>query len=211
MTTLQSHGLTESALELLLDEDSIRDLFLDATEELDQLNLHNPELDAVKVSCVTSPVGPLLLGANDRHLICLQFMEIDGCLKQLIKLQHQFGKPLRTGSHRLLAQAEQELTDYFANKRKQFTVPLKPSGTAFQLKVWSALQQIPYGSTWSYEDIASQIGQPTASRAVGLANGANPIAIIIPCHRVIRKGGNIGGYGGGLWRKERLLHLEEGS
>ncbi len=211
MTTLQSNGLTESALELLLDEESIRDLFLDATEELDQLNLHNPELDAVKVSCVTSPVGPLLLGANDRHLICLQFLEIDGCLKQLIRLQHQFGKPLRTGPHRLLAQAEQELADYFANKRKQFSVPLKASGTAFQQKVWNALQQIPYGSTWSYEDIASQIGQPTASRAVGLANGANPIAIIIPCHRVIRKGGNIGGYGGGLWRKERLLHLEEGS
>lgn len=211
MTTLQSHGLTESALELLLDEDSIRDLFLDAMEELDQMNLHNPQLNAVKVDCIISPVGPLLLGANDRHLVCLQFMEVDGCLKQLIRLQHQFGKPLRMGAHRILPQAIQELNEYFANKRKQFTVPLKASGTAFQQKVWNALQQIPYGSTWSYEDIASQIGQPTASRAVGLANGANPIAIIIPCHRVIRKGGNIGGYGGGLWRKERLLHLEEGS
>ncbi len=209
MPTALPNSPTESSLELLLDECSIRDLFLAAMAELDQMNSQSQELDSVKVHCFTSPVGPLLLGAHDRHLCFIRFMEIDECLKQLIALQHQFGKPLRTGMHRVLTQTEEELTDYFSGSRQQFTVPVKPHGTAFQQQVWQALREIPYGMTWSYEQLASHIGQPTASREVGLANGANPVPIIIPCHRVIRKGGEIGGYGGGLWRKARLLQLEE--
>ncbi|HMO35384.1 MAG TPA: methylated-DNA--[protein]-cysteine S-methyltransferase, partial [Gemmatales bacterium] len=189
-------------------ESSIRDHFLAAMEELDRMNTLHPEIDSVKVDCVHSPVGPLLLAVHDCHVLAVRYLDVDACLKQLLQLQQQTGKPLRVTSHRLLSQTESELQEYFAGKRKVFSAPVKTQGTAFQKKVWQALEAIPYGETWSYEDIACRIGQPEACRAVGLANGANPIAILIPCHRVIRKGGHLGGYAGGLWRKERLLQLE---
>jgi methylated-DNA-[protein]-cysteine S-methyltransferase len=101
-----------------------------------------------------------------------------------------------------------ELHDYFAGSRRAFTVPLAPSGTPFQLRVWRALLDIPYGETTSYGELARRLGQPTASRAVGLANGSNPLPVIIPCHRVIGANGSLTGYGGGLPIKQRLLALE---
>jgi methylated-DNA-[protein]-cysteine S-methyltransferase len=102
----------------------------------------------------------------------------------------------------------EQLTEYFDGKRTEFTVPLHASGTAFQQVVWRALQDIPYGTTISYGDLARRIGQPSASRAVGLANGRNPISVIVPCHRVIGANGTLTGYGGGLERKRILLNLE---
>jgi methylated-DNA-[protein]-cysteine S-methyltransferase len=107
-----------------------------------------------------------------------------------------------------LAAAVRELGEYFAGKRTDFKVPLRPAGTAFQREVWDALVRIPFGSTASYGEIARSIGRPLAVRAVGAANGANPIAIFIPCHRVIGGSGSLVGYGGGLWRKEWLLTHE---
>ena len=104
-----------------------------------------------------------------------------------------------------------ELAEYFAGSRKQFDIPLAPRGTPFQLDVWRTLQRIPYGETRCYEEIARTIGRPTATRAVGAANGANPIPIIIPCHRVIGKNGSLTGFGGGISVKRRLLDLECGS
>ena len=101
-----------------------------------------------------------------------------------------------------------ELREYFAGERRTFTVPLAPAGTPFQLRVWRALLEIPYGETTSYGELAQRLGQPTASRAVGLANGSNPIPVIIPCHRVIGANGSLTGYGGGLPIKQRLLALE---
>jgi methylated-DNA-[protein]-cysteine S-methyltransferase len=101
-----------------------------------------------------------------------------------------------------------ELQEYFAGSRRAFTVPLAPSGTPFQLRVWRALLDIPYGETTSYGELARRLGQPTASRAVGLANGSNPLPVIIPCHRVIGANGSLTGYGGGLPIKQRLLALE---
>jgi AraC family transcriptional regulator of adaptative response/methylated-DNA-[protein]-cysteine methyltransferase len=108
----------------------------------------------------------------------------------------------------LLTQLERELAEYFAGTRTDFTLPLHAPGTAFEERVWRALLDIPFGETRSYEDIARAVGSPKAVRAVGRANGLNRIAIVIPCHRVVNKSGELGGYGGGLWRKRRLLHLE---
>lgn len=109
----------------------------------------------------------------------------------------------------LLKEAFRQLEDYLAGKRKSFELPLAPEGTVFQQKVWKALQQIPYGKTRSYGDIAASIGQPKAYRAVGMANNKNPILIFIPCHRVIGANGTLVGYAGGLDVKSHLLNLEK--
>jgi len=100
--------------------------------------------------------------------------------------------------------------EYFAGSRREFTVPLVYPGTPFQVKVWEALRGIPYGETYSYEKLAWSVGIPRAQRAVGHANGQNRLAVLIPCHRVVNKDGKLGGYGGGLWRKQLLLDLERG-
>ena len=107
-------------------------------------------------------------------------------------------------------EARCQLAEYFEGRRREFTVPLNPSGTEFQLRVWGELRRIPYGQTISYGELARRIGQPTAARAVGLANGANPIAILIPCHRVIGASGALTGFGGGIDVKRKLLALERG-
>lgn len=109
----------------------------------------------------------------------------------------------------VIRNAARQLTEYFAGQRKTFDLILAPEGSAFQQSVWQVLQKIPYGTTSSYKDIARQIGQPKACRAVGMANNKNPIAIIIPCHRVIGSNGKLVGYAGGLSVKETLLKLEE--
>jgi methylated-DNA-[protein]-cysteine S-methyltransferase len=101
-----------------------------------------------------------------------------------------------------------QLDEYFARRRRAFDLPLEYPGSPFQRSVWDALLRIPYGETRTYAELASELGVPGAARAVGRANGANRLAIIVPCHRVIAAGGGLGGYGGGLWRKLRLLELE---
>lgn len=108
----------------------------------------------------------------------------------------------------ILEQAQDELSEYFEGRRKQFSVPLSAQGTDFQERVWKALSRIPYGATRSYSDIAREVGTPKAMRAVGAANGRNPLAIIVPCHRVIASDGTLGGYAGGLPMKVRLLQIE---
>ena len=109
----------------------------------------------------------------------------------------------------LLRQAAQQLDEYLIGRRKQFELPLHPVGTPFQLRVWQALLEIPYGETISYKQLAERVGSPRGYRAVGLANNRNPIAIFIPCHRVIGADGKLVGYGGGLDIKKRLLDIEE--
>lgn len=110
----------------------------------------------------------------------------------------------------LTSQCKVQLSQYFAGELTDFDVPLNARGTDFQRRVWAELRRIPYGETVSYVDIAERLGQPTASRAVGMANGKNPISIIVPCHRVIGKNGSLTGYAGGLERKRYLLTLEHG-
>lgn len=112
------------------------------------------------------------------------------------------------GKNKIIVQAEEELEEYFQGKRRDFTVPLEPIGTAFQMRVWKKLQAIPYGKTISYKELACEVENSKASRAVGTANGRNPLSIMIPCHRVIASDGTLGGYAGGLPIKEHLLRLE---
>lgn len=142
---------------------------------------------------IDSPVGRLIAEVNDDALLALDF--------------EQDGEVYRD-EHPLLDKLKSELRDYFEGKRKSFSLPLAPKGTPFQKTVWQTLTRIPYGATVSYSTEASMLEQPKAVRAVANANGKNKIAIIIPCHRVIAKNGGIGGYSGGLWRKEYLLALE---
>ncbi len=114
----------------------------------------------------------------------------------------------RVASFESVAATRRQLSEYFAGSRRTFELPLRLQGTAFQQTVWRRLTEIPYGDTWSYGQLAARIGKPGASRAVGLANGRNPIAILVPCHRVIGADGSLTGYGGGLERKQWLLAHE---
>jgi methylated-DNA-[protein]-cysteine S-methyltransferase len=146
-----------------------------------------------------SPVGELLLAGDDDALSLVSFPE--GSMRR-------DPEPDWIYNEKPFTAARQQLTEYFAGARREFDLPLKLSGTEFQLSVLHALQQIPYGETTSYSDIAERIGRPKAVRAVGAANGRNPIPIIVPCHRVIGSHGDLTGFGGGLDTKEALLRLE---
>jgi methylated-DNA-[protein]-cysteine S-methyltransferase len=115
------------------------------------------------------------------------------------------------GSHPLIDEAIRQLEEYFERRRRRFDLPLDLHGTGFQARVWKALLEIPYGETRSYGELASKLGMAGAARAVGAANGSNPVAIVVPCHRVIGSGGRLTGYGGGLDRKKFLLDLESGA
>jgi methylated-DNA-[protein]-cysteine S-methyltransferase len=153
----------------------------------------------------------------------MHYTKIDSPLGELLVLADEDGLTglyLPTGKHvaqtpkgarrddAALASVRQQLAEYFSGQRERFDLPLNPYGTAFQRKVWLALRDIPYGKTTTYGTIATDLGQPTASRAVGLANGRNPLAVIVPCHRVIGANGALTGFGGGLPRKRWLLDHE---
>ena len=166
--------------------------------------------DAVSVDWIETPVGPLLAGATSEAVVLLNFSGPEMLETQLQALPRRFDAPLISGSNHWLGQLRRQLAEYFAGQRRDFELPLHYRGTAFQQKVWSLLLRIPYGQTWSYLELAQKAGDANASRAVGTANGMNHIAIVIPCHRVVNANGELGGYGGGLWRKRILLDLERG-
>jgi len=164
----------------------------------------------VVVSWMESPVSPLLLAASDAGLCALEFVGNTNLEGQMDALRKTLGAPVVPGTNKHIEQTQRELTEYFAGKRREFDVKLAPTGTPFQRAVWNQLLRIPYGETWSYQDLARATKKsPTACRAVGQANGRNRIVILIPCHRVINKDGSLGGYGGELWRKRYLLELEQ--
>jgi methylated-DNA-[protein]-cysteine S-methyltransferase len=148
---------------------------------------------------IESPIGALLLAADEAGLREVRF--VNG-------RKHADPDPSWREDSKPLAETIRQLRAYFAGQRESFDLPLAPQGTAFQLKVWKLLCDIPYGETESYGELARRCGNAKASRAVGLANGSNPIPIIIPCHRVIGSDGKLTGYGGGLPIKEKLLALE---
>lgn len=153
-----------------------------------------------------SPIGPLLLGASISGLCRLEFTDSARLRAQLQDMREK--SVVVPGRNAHIDQMKSELTEYFQGQRKSFGVPLITHGSSFEERVWTALRRIPYGQTRSYSELAGDIGSPEAVRAVGTANGRNPIAIVIPCHRVINKNRRLGGYGGGLWRKQHLLDLE---
>src|SRR5688572_3730269 len=167
-----------------------------------------PETIRVASRTIDSPLGGLMAGASPDGICLLEFPEPDRLEPQLAVIRRRLGCDIEEGDSVHLDHLQQELSAYFAGTLAQFTVPVVTRGTPFQERVWSELRQIPYGQTRSYEDLARAIGAPGAPRAVGHANGMNPVAIVVPCHRVINKNGGLGGYGGQLWRKETLLRLE---
>ncbi len=146
-----------------------------------------------------SPVGRLMLTGQQSFLMTIEFPE-----EGLVRTPQD--KWLRDDN--LLTKTVGQLNEYFSGSRKKFSVAIHPQGTDFQKKVWDILQDIPYGETISYGEVASRLGQPTASRAVGAANNANPLPIIVPCHRVIGADGSMVGFGGGIGIKLKLLELE---
>jgi methylated-DNA-[protein]-cysteine S-methyltransferase len=152
-----------------------------------------------------SPIGPLTLVADGAALACVYMSD-----HRHAPADDTFGPadPPPGPQADVLGQAERQLTEYFAGTRTEFDLPLAMPGTDFQQQVWAGLRQIPYGETISYGELARRLGKPNASRAVGLANGRNPVSIIVPCHRVVGSTGRLTGYGGGLDRKARLLDLE---
>jgi len=155
-----------------------------------------------------TPVGALRLLAEDHYIIRLDFdNSSDTALRRF--LQRNFGSEVIShGTSPVLQQAKNQLEEYFAGARQTFDLPLKLYGTDFYKSVWQALADIPYGETETYGQLARRVGCPKGSRAVGQANHNNPIAIILPCHRVVGSGGRLTGFGGGLPRKETLLALE---
>lgn len=147
-------------------------------------------------SCYQTPLGKMVITENGQAITGVMFGE-------------SLPEEVNARETPLLKQAYDQLQEYLAGQRKSFDLPLAPQGTAFQQKVWKALQDIPYGTVVSYQDVARAIGQAKACRAVGGANNKNPIVIIIPCHRVIGANGSLVGYGGGLEIKRQLLELEQ--
>lgn len=151
----------------------------------------------MKGRVVETAIGPVTVGVEGGSVVW-------------VGLPGSAGPAWEAGEDPVLAEAERQLRAYFAGRLKGFDLPLAPAGTEFQRAVWTVLCDIPYGETWAYRDVAARIGRPAAVRAVGAANGANPIAIVVPCHRVIGANGTLVGYGGGLPAKTWLLAHERG-
>lgn len=154
----------------------------------------------IHTTLVDSPVGPLFVAADDAGLRAIEFRDN----------RHPVRRDCdwREGDNAVLREARRQLGEYFAGRRRHFDLPLSPQGTDFQRAVWSALATIPYGETISYAQLASRVRRPSATRAVGAANGRNPLPIVLPCHRVIGADGSLTGFGGGLPTKQFLLKLE---
>jgi AraC family transcriptional regulator of adaptative response/methylated-DNA-[protein]-cysteine methyltransferase len=157
---------------------------------------------------IDTPIGEMVAAATDTHLLMFEFEHRRMYQSQLERVRRAANCELEVGESPVFDLLRTQLGEYFSGDRREFDLPLDVPGTAFQMRVWSELQRIPCGTTTSYGRLAVSIGQPSAVRAVASANGANRVAIIIPCHRVIGSDGQLVGYGGGLWRKRRLLELE---
>jgi AraC family transcriptional regulator of adaptative response/methylated-DNA-[protein]-cysteine methyltransferase len=159
-------------------------------------------------STLETPLGSMIAIGSYEALYLLEFADRLGLDEKIERLEANLEQKIIPGKATLHDLLAQELAQYFAGKFTQFTIPLQPLGTPFQERVWNELRNIAYGQTISYRELAARIGKPNAHRAVGNANGANPLCILIPCHRVVYSTGACGGYSGGVDRKPRLLALE---
>jgi AraC family transcriptional regulator of adaptative response/methylated-DNA-[protein]-cysteine methyltransferase len=163
----------------------------------------------IHVREISTPLGAMLLGAVDAALCLSEFVDDKKPAEQRRALERRLQARLDNSlTVELLSLAEFQIREYFDAKRRTFELPLALRGTEFQLQVWRALSEIPYGQTRSYLDIARRISNPNAMRAVGMANGRNPLPLIVPCHRVVNADGRLGGFSAGPWRKQFLLELE---
>lgn len=163
----------------------------------------------IHVNRIETPLGPMLAGATDNGLCLLEFADRRMLETQLKRIVNWLNGLIVTGDNKFIKQVSEEIEKYFSGKLRKFSVPLVLPGTEFQKSVWKELTKIPFAETTSYQSIAERIGKPKAVRAVATANGDNRLAIIIPCHRVIGKDDKLHGYGGGLWRKKKLLEIEQ--
>lgn len=163
-----------------------------------------------KAAWIDTALGPMLAVSNEEALLLLEFVDRRGLERELERLRKKMHAAIVPGKTPPLDSIKKELKLYFEGSLKEWKTPMLLIGSPFQIQVWEALKKIPYGHTRSYAELAASLGKPEACRAVGNANGANQLALIIPCHRVIQKNGDLGGYGGGLSRKKWLLELETG-
>lgn len=163
----------------------------------------------VDLKRIETPLGTMIACADDSGICMLEFSDRKALPNELQEISKYFKANIVPGENTHFKILERELTEYFDGKRLEFSVPLSPVGTDFQKKVWEVLRKIPYGTTTSYQQQANMLGNPKAVRAVANANGLNKISILIPCHRVIGSNGKLTGYGGGIWRKQKLLELEK--
>lgn len=164
----------------------------------------------LKADWLETPVGPMVAIADEEALYLLEFHNRCGLEKEIEQLRSKLKGAIPVGRTKITHSIERELKQYFRGELKQFLTPISLMGTPFQKSVWLELKKIPFGETCSYLDIAKRLDNPGAVRAVGSANGSNPLAIVIPCHRVVTSGGQIGGYAGGVARKKWLLEHEAG-
>lgn len=163
----------------------------------------------IHLKTVTTPLGDMFACAVDEGICLLEFTDRKNMEKQFKSLSKSLNAEIAEKDHPHFTQLENELKEYFEEKRNTFEVPLFITGTEFQAKVWQLLREIPMGETRTYKQQSEFLGNPKAIRAVGTANGINKIAILIPCHRVIGSNGELVGYAGGIWRKQKLLELEK--
>lgn len=163
---------------------------------------------SIVTTMIDTPLGPMLAGATDEGICLLEFTDRRMLPTQLETVRRRLRRPIVAGSHPQLDRLRTELAEYFAGTRSTFDMPLVAPGSTFQQRTWAELRSLAAGATVSYEELAVRVGHPGAQRAVGTANGSNRIAVVIPCHRVVRKSGETGNYGGGRWRKEWLLAHE---
>ncbi|HWG47432.1 MAG TPA: methylated-DNA--[protein]-cysteine S-methyltransferase [Gemmataceae bacterium] len=169
----------------------------------------SPNRPCVLLAWIPTPLGPMIAGATDDGICLLEFSDRRMLEAQIESVRRWFGAPGIMGTNLHLERLQEELAGYFTGSVRTFSVPLIYPGTPFQQRVWEKLLDVPYGVTRSYQELAAAVGNPAAVRAVGRANGMNRICILIPCHRIVNKNGDLGGYGGGLRRKQYLLNLEQ--
>lgn len=155
-----------------------------------------------------SPAGPLLIAVHNASVVYCNWLSAN-CTPKLSRILKTAGKSSSPGDRDLIIEARKQINEYFSGRRIKFNLPLQLNGTPFQVKIWQALEQIPFADTISYKQLAENCGLPSASRAVARACGANPLAIILPCHRVVASNGQHGGYTGGLEKKIYLLNHEK--
>ncbi|MDO5616786.1 MAG: methylated-DNA--[protein]-cysteine S-methyltransferase [Cruoricaptor ignavus] len=163
----------------------------------------------INLKRIETPLGTMIACADEKGVCLLEFSDRKALPTELKEISKYFDATIIQSENQYFTILEKELAEYFEGKRKIFTVPLSLVGTDFQKSVWQILQQIPYGETWSYAQQSKVLGDAKKVRAVANANGLNKISIIIPCHRVIGSDGKLTGYGGGIWRKQKLLELEK--
>lgn len=165
-------------------------------------------MENITYTIVPSPIGDFVAGATSKGCCTFEFADRGGLERIRARLSRRYRVSLTEGTNTHITMMTKQVKEYFEGKRKEFSLTFDLKGTKFEMSVWEALMKIPYGETRAYGELASMLGRPGAARAVGRANGANYIPIIIPCHRVIDANGSLHGYGGGLWRKQWLLEHE---